>query len=63
MKLSMHSNAEAGVLLIEFDDEGREQLLRDIERTMAEQDHEAETGSSTISITFPGIPMKMRRCI
>ena len=40
MKLSMHSNAEAGVLLIEFDDEGREQLLRDIERTMAEQDHE-----------------------
>ena len=40
MRLSMHSNAEAGVLLIEFDAEGREQLLRDIERTMAEQDHE-----------------------
>lgn len=40
MQLSMHSNAEAGVLLIEFDDEGREQLLRDIECTMAEQDHE-----------------------
>lgn len=43
MQLSMHSNAEAGVLLIEFDDEGREQLLRDIERTMAEQDHEFGT--------------------
>ena len=43
MKLSMHSNAEAGVLLIEFDDEGREQLLRDIERTMLEQDHEFGT--------------------
>ena len=39
----MHSNAEAGVLLIEFDDEGREQLLRDIERTMLEQDHEFGT--------------------
>ena len=40
MKLSMHSNAEAGLLLIEFDDEGRAQLLRDIERTIEEQDHE-----------------------
>lgn len=40
MKLSMHSNAEEGLLLIEFDDEGREQLLRDIERTIEEQDHE-----------------------
>lgn len=40
MKLSMHSNAGDGVLLIEFDAEGREQLLRDIERAMAEQDHE-----------------------
>lgn len=40
MKLSMHSNAGAGVLLIEFDEAGREQLLRDIERAMAEQDHE-----------------------
>lgn len=36
----MHSNAEAGLLLIEFDDEGRAQLLRDIERTIEEQDHE-----------------------
>ncbi len=43
MKLSMHSNAEEGLLLIEFDDEGREQLLRDIERTMLEQDHEFGT--------------------
>ena len=40
MRLSMHSNAEAGLLLIEFDDEGRAQLLRDIERTIEEQDHE-----------------------
>lgn len=43
MKLSMHSNAGAGVLLIEFDEAGREQLLRDIERTLAEQDHEFGT--------------------
>ncbi len=43
MKLSMHSNAEAGLLLIEFDDEGREQLLRDIERTIQEEDHEFGT--------------------
>ena len=40
MKLSMHSNAEDGLLLIEFDDEGRAKLLRDIERTIAQQDHE-----------------------
>lgn len=40
MKLSMHSNPEEGVLLIEFDDEGRELLLRDIQRTIEEQDHE-----------------------
>lgn len=37
MKLSMHSNPEEGILLIEFDDEGRKQLLQDIERTIGAQ--------------------------
>ena len=41
MKLNMHSNAEEGLLLIEFDDEGRAKLLGDIERTIAQQTHES----------------------
>lgn len=40
MKLRMYSNVEEGLLLIEFDDEGREMLLSDIERTITEEDHE-----------------------
>ena len=41
MKLNMHSNAEEGLLLIEFDAEGRAKLLGDIERTIAQQTHES----------------------
>ena len=40
MKLSMHSNVEEGVVLIEFDEEGREKLLGDIEKAVAQEDHE-----------------------
>lgn len=40
MKLRMYSNVEEGLLLIEFDDEGREMLLSDIKRTITEEDHE-----------------------
>ena len=36
----MQSNPEAEVLLISFDDEGREHLLQQIERAMREKDHE-----------------------
>ena len=36
----MHSNVEEGVVLIEFDDEGREKLLGDIEKAVAQEDHE-----------------------
>lgn len=53
MRLSMHSNAEAGLLLIEFDDEGRAQLLRDIERTIEEQDHEFGTLGDRLTADEP----------
>lgn len=39
----MHSNSEEKVLLITFDEEGREELLRDIEKVIKEQDHEFGT--------------------
>lgn len=49
MKLSMHSNAEEGLLLIEFDDEGREKLLNDIERTITQEDHEFDVLEGELS--------------
>lgn len=48
MRLSMQSNPDAGVLLINFDDEGREHLLRDIENALQEQDHEFEVLDSSL---------------
>ena len=53
MKLSMHSNAEEGLLLIEFDDEGREKLLGDIERTIAQQDHEFDVLDADLTTDEP----------
>ncbi len=53
MKLSMHSNAEEGLLLIGFDDEGREKLLGDIERTIAQQDHEFDILDTELSPDDP----------
>lgn len=53
MKLSMHSNAEEGLLLIEFDDEGREKLLGDIERTIAQQDHEFDVLDAELTTDEP----------
>lgn len=49
MKLSMHSNAVEGLLLIEFDDEGREKLLNDIERTITQEDHEFDILDAELS--------------
>ena len=40
MKLSMQSNPDEGVVLISFDDEGREELLSRIETALKEEDHE-----------------------
>ena len=40
MKLSMQSNPDEGVVLISFDDEGREELLNRIETALKEEDHE-----------------------
>ena len=45
----MHSNAEEGLLLIEFDDEGREKLLNDIERTITQEDHEFDVLEGELS--------------
>lgn len=53
MKLSMHSNAEEGLLLIEFDNEGREKLLGDIERTIAQQDHEFDVLDAELTTDAP----------
>ena len=53
MRLSMQSNPDAGVLLINFDDEGREHLLRDIENALQEQDHEFEVLDSALSPEEP----------
>ena len=40
MKLSIQSNPAKGLILITFDDEGREELLHKIETAIAEEDHE-----------------------
>ena len=40
MKLSMQSNPDEGVVLISFDDEGRDELLHKIDTAIAEEDHE-----------------------
>lgn len=40
MKLSMQSNPDEGVVLISFDDEGREELLKRIDTAIDEEDHE-----------------------
>lgn len=53
MRLSMQSNPDAGVLLINFDDEGREHLLRDIENALQEQDHEFEVLDSSLTPEEP----------
>ena len=53
MRLSMQSNPDAGVLLINFDDEGREHLLRDIENALQEQDHEFEVLDSALTPEEP----------
>ena len=53
MKLSMHSNAEEGLLLIEFDDEGRERLLQDIERTITQEDHEFDILDTELNVDTP----------
>ena len=40
MKLSMQSNPAEGAIIITFDDEGREELLRKMETAIADEDHE-----------------------
>ena len=40
MKLSMQSNPDEGLILIAFDDEGRDELLHKIDTAIAEEDHE-----------------------
>ena len=40
MKLSMQSNPAEGTIIITFDDEGREELLRKMETAIADEDHE-----------------------
>ena len=49
----MHSNSEEGLLLIGFDDEGREKLLGDIARTIAQQDHEFDILDTELSPDDP----------
>lgn len=40
MKLTIHASRQKGLLLIDFDEEGRKVLLRDIENAIREHDHE-----------------------
>lgn len=49
----MHSNPEEGVLLIEFDDEGREKFLRDIEHSLEEQYQQSGMTDATLTPDEP----------